>query len=219
MRAWSSFPDGTPYAMINPFMPPASSQSPPMFERELVDRFSRVHWSVVPLLFVPGALGALGYGIYLGTGPAQALGLVLAGALVWTLTEYWLHRTLFHWQPRGRFGERMHFILHGVHHQWPRDRYRLVMPPAVSIALYVLFLSGFRVLMGNAAYAFHAGFVGGYIFYDLMHYYMHHGHPKVAWIKRLRRHHMVHHSPNLASHAKFGVSCTLWDHVFRTYGE
>ena len=69
------------------------------------------------------------------------------------------------------------------------------------------------------ALAFHAGFVGGYIFYDLSHYYIHHGHPRMEWLKKLRKHHMVHHSPNLENEKKFGVSSTLWDHVFGTYTE
>jgi len=205
--------------MTNLFMPPVSKQSPPMFENAFIDKFSRVHWSVVPILYVPGAIGAFVYGWTQGVTGLAALGLVLAGILAWTLTEYWLHRTLFHWQPGGKFGERMHFILHGVHHQWPRDRFRLVMPPAVSMALYVLFLLLWLGLMGNTGYAFHAGFAIGYMFYDMMHYYMHHGHPQVEWIKKLRKHHMVHHSPNLAEHAKFGVSTTLWDHVFGTYDD
>ena len=205
--------------MTNLFMPPVSKQSPPMFENTFIDKFSRVHWSVVPILYVPGAIGAFVYGWTRGVTGLAAIGLVLAGILSWTLTEYWLHRTLFHWQPGGKFGERMHFILHGVHHQWPRDRFRLVMPPAVSMGLYVLFLMLWLGLMGNKGYAFHAGFAIGYMFYDMMHYYMHHGHPQVEWIKKLRKHHMVHHSPNLAEHAKFGVSTTLWDHVFGTYDD
>ena len=204
--------------MVNPFMPPASRTSPPMFDSPLVDRFSRVHWMVVPLIYAPAILAVLGYGFVSTDVPWLAsIGLVAAGGLAWTFTEYWLHRTLFHWQPSGSFGERMHFVLHGVHHKWPRDRYRLVMPPAVSISLYFLFLTLWIAVMGDAAYAFHAGFVSGYVFYDLMHYYMHHGHPEWEWVKRLRKHHLVHHSPNLANERKFGVSCTLWDHVFGTY--
>ncbi|HEX2676835.1 MAG TPA: sterol desaturase family protein, partial [Polyangiales bacterium] len=124
---------------------------------------------------------------------------------------------LFHWQPGGALGERFHFILHGVHHKWPRDRYRLVMPPAVSISLFWLFLALWRSLIPTHAFAFHAGFVAGYMFYDLSHYYMHHGHPRMEWLKKLRKHHMVHHSPNLENEKKFGVSSTLWDHVFGTY--
>lgn len=206
--------------MVNPFMPPCSRTSPPMFESPLIDRFSRVHWAVVPLIYLPGVLGVLGYGLLAAGTPAlSAIGLLLAGFLTWTFTEYWLHRTLFHWEPPGAFGERMHFVLHGVHHKWPRDRYRLVMPPAVSISLYWLFLALWIAVLGGAAYVFHAGFVIGYMYYDLMHYYMHHGHPRWEWVKRLRRHHLVHHSPKRAHEQKFGVSCTLWDHVFGTYGE
>lgn len=204
--------------MVNPFMPPVSRTSPPMFESKLIDRFSRVHWAVVPMLFVPGAVGTAFYGLHLAPHTvSQGLGLVLAGLLSWTFIEYWLHRLLFHWQPAGAVGERMHFILHGVHHKWPRDRYRLVMPPAVSVSLFFLFLGLWVVLLGPHGYVFHAGFVVGYMFYDLMHYYMHHGHPSWLWVKRLRRHHLMHHSPNVANEKKFGVSCTLWDHVFRTY--
>jgi len=189
-----------------------------MFESRLVDRFSRTHWAVVPILFVPAALICF----YLGTRAGGVsipvgLGMAALGGLTWTLIEYWLHRELFHWEPAGRFGERMHFILHGVHHKWPRDQYRLVMPPAVSVSLFFLFLALFSGLFGRYGLTFHAGFTVGYMFYDIGHYYMHHGRPTTEWFKKLRRHHMVHHSPNLAHEKKFGVSTTLWDHVFGTY--
>ena len=55
--------------------------------------------------------------------------LVAAGLLIWTLTEYWLHRLVFHWEPDHPIGSRLHFIIHGVHHDHPNDRLRLVMPP------------------------------------------------------------------------------------------
>ena len=190
-----------------------------MFESDFVDYFSRTHWSTVPLLYVPAIAGLL----YVGLGRGATLGSMaltaVLGFFAWTLTEYWLHRLVFHWIPAGRWGERFHFILHGVHHKWPRDRYRLVMPVAVSISLFWLFLGLFSLLLGNHAFGFHVGFVAGYLFYDLSHYYMHHGHPTSRWMKELRKHHMVHHSPNYAHEKKFGVSTTLWDHVFGTYGE
>lgn len=190
-----------------------------MFESEFIDHFSRTHWSTVPLLFVPAFAILLWLGNARGVDPASMIGLAAAGGLTWTLTEYWLHRTLFHWVPAGELGERFHFILHGVHHKWPRDRYRLVMPVAVSISLFWIFLGLFVGLFGAYGLPFHAGFLAGYLFYDLSHYYMHHGRPSSEWMKRLRKHHMVHHSPNYAHEKKFGVSTTLWDHVFGTYGE
>jgi dihydroceramide fatty acyl 2-hydroxylase len=200
--------------------PEPSRESPPMFESQLVDKFSRTHWSVVPILFVPAALASFYYGTRAdGVSLAMGVLMVAAGWLAWTLVEYWLHRELFHWTPPGAFGERMHFILHGVHHKWPRDAFRLVMPPAVSISLFFLFLWLWQATLGRYALTFHAGFTIGYMFYDVTHYFMHHGHSEWEWLRKLRKHHMVHHSPKLENEKKFGVSTTLWDHVFGTYTE
>jgi 4-hydroxysphinganine ceramide fatty acyl 2-hydroxylase len=198
--------------------PKASSESPPMFESELVDKFSRTHWSIVPALFVPAALVLL----YLSSVRTEltivgTAALVAGGLLSWTFTEYWLHRTVFHWIPGGKWGDRFHFILHGVHHSWPRDAYRLVMPPAVSITLFWLFLGTFVGTMGDLGWAFTAGYALGYMNYDVTHYRLHHVSPKTPWMKRLRKHHLAHHSPKYAHNCKFGVSTTLWDHVFGTY--
>jgi sterol desaturase/sphingolipid hydroxylase (fatty acid hydroxylase superfamily) len=202
------------------FLPQPTHESPPMFGSRFIDQFSRTHWSAVPIIFGPAVLALLWFAVaQSGLSWLAALGVAALGALAWSLTEYWLHRTVFHWQPPGELGERFHFILHGVHHKWPRDRFRLVMPPAVSISLFWIFLGLWLVLFPRIAYAFHAGFVAGYMFYDLSHYYIHHGHPQQAWLKKLRKHHMVHHSPNLENEKKFGVSSTLWDHVFGTYTE
>ncbi|HKU43329.1 MAG TPA: sterol desaturase family protein [Polyangiales bacterium] len=201
------------------FLPQPTRESPPMFESRFIDRFSRTPWWSVPLLFVPATLICLYIGFaHMHVSLLATLGLLVAGYLAWTLTEYWLHRLLFHWQPAGEFGERMHFVLHGVHHKWPRDRLRLVMPTTVSVVLFWLFLGAWLLMFGRYAYTFHAGFAIGYMFYDLSHYYMHHGHPRWRWLKDLRKHHMVHHSPKLEHEKKFGVSTTLWDHVFGTYG-
>jgi sterol desaturase/sphingolipid hydroxylase (fatty acid hydroxylase superfamily) len=116
--------------------------------------------------------------------------------------------------PKARWGERMHFLVHGVHHTWPRDKYRLVMPPAVSITLFVVFITLFLTTLGAYGWAFHAGYTLGYMYYDLTHYYIHHMRPKTAYGRRLKKHHMVHHfkTPN----GRFGVSMKLWDYVFST---
>lgn len=199
--------------------PKPTTDSPPMFESAFIDKFSRTHWSIVPLLYVPACIATFTLGIvWGGVSVVTSVALVLSGFVAWTLTEYWLHRLFFHWQPGGKWGERMHFLVHGVHHKWPRDRYRLVMPPAVSISLFWIFIGLFLWTMGGYGYAFHAGFAIGYIYYDTVHYYIHHHSPRFEWQKKLRRHHLAHHSPKYQHDCKFGVSTTIWDHVFRTYG-
>ncbi len=195
----------------------AARQSPRMFENPIIDWFSRTHFSVVPLLYVPASLALLWHSIQVGVGVGLTLILASAGFCAWTLAEYWLHRLFFHWIPKARWGERMHFLAHGVHHQWPHDELRLVMPPAVSIALFVTFLTLYVALLGQQGWAVHGGYVAGYVYYDLMHFYLHHGRPRSARLKQLRRHHLVHHfkTPN----QRFGVSTRLWDIVFGTTGE
>lgn len=194
----------------------ATPDSPRMFDSDVVDFFSRTHPAVVPMLFVPAALGLLYHSVlHLGISVAVSLALSVGGFLSWTLSEYWLHRLFFHWQPGGKWGERLHFLVHGVHHTWPKDKYRLVMPPAVSISLFFIFLALFYVTIGNPyCWAFHAGYTVGYMFYDLTHYYIHHFNPRSSYGLRLKKHHMLHHFKNPS--ARFGVSNLVWDVVFGT---
>ncbi len=192
--------------------------SPRMFESDLFDFFSRTHPLVVPILFVPAVVTLLWYGVArAGVGVGLSLPLFAGGAIVWSLTEYWLHRTFFHWIPKVSWGERMHFLVHGVHHTWPRDKYRLVMPPAVSITLFFTFFGIFHLALGTTyVWPFHAGFSLGYMTYDLTHYYIHHFKPRSEYGHSLKKHHMLHH--HKYPDAKFGVSSMFWDGVFGTKG-
>jgi sterol desaturase/sphingolipid hydroxylase (fatty acid hydroxylase superfamily) len=193
-------------------------ESPRMFESDLFDLFSRTHPIIVPLLFVPGSA----YLVYLSIARAgvawlTTLGLFVLGFVVWTLAEYWLHRLFFHWNPPGKWGERLHFLVHGVHHTWPRDKYRLVMPPAVSITLYFVFGAIFYYSIGPVySFGFHAGFVVGYMFYDLTHYWIHHFSPRTEYGRELKKNHMLHHFKDHSS--RFCVSNLVWDKLFGTSG-
>src|SRR3981081_3532668 len=190
------------------------SASPRMFDSDLLDRLSRVHVVVPLLIFVP----AIGIMFGLGAphfGPLEVVGLVLGGYLFWTLTEYWLHRLVFHFEPEKGIGARLHWIIHGVHHDHPNDPLRLVMPPSVSVPLASLFVFGFYAVLGSPTYLpFGAGFLIGYLAYDMLHYHVHHHRPTTALGKRLRELHMRHHFQN---HERgYGVSAPFWDHVFGT---
>jgi dihydroceramide fatty acyl 2-hydroxylase len=163
------------------------------------------------------------FALYQAIGPRQvpvaaALGWMFVGYLVWTLFEYWFHRLFFHLEVRGPRSERVYFYIHGVHHDWPWDHSRLVMPPSVSISIGVIAYFLHRAVFGaQAMWAPFAGFVLGYVIYDSVHWYTHAGKPRNALGKWLRREHLVHHFKESGS--RFGVSCPWWDKVFRTEGQ
>jgi len=188
--------------------------SPPMFKSPWLDRFTRVHPAVPVLIFLPAivALFALGVG---RAGFWNAVGLALGGYAVWTLTEYWLHRVVFHFEPEKGIGARLHWMIHGVHHDHPNDPMRLVMPPSASIPLALLFAALFwTVLGGHWWLPFTAGFLAGYLAYDMIHYHVHHHRPRTRVGRRLRELHMRHHFQD--DERGFGVSAPYWDHVFGT---
>ena len=189
--------------------------SPQLFDNAFLNFFSRVHPAIPAIVFVPVVIAMEWVGADRGYGALELAVLTLAGLGIWTLTEYWLHRLLFHWEPDNNFGRRMHFIIHGVHHDHPIDRMRIVMPPAVSIPLATLFFVVFSAIFGTpAAYPLFAGLIMGYLAYDYMHYHQHHHTPKTAIGKRLRAAHMRHHFQD--HRYGYGVSSPLWDFVFRT---
>src|SRR5580693_1416874 len=125
--------------------------SPPMFDSKVLDALSRVHPAVPVVIFLP-AIVALGAWALSGVSVLVALALAVAGYALWTLFEYWLHRLVFHFEPQDGFGARLHWIIHGVHHDHPNDPMRLVMPPAVSVPLSSLFVLGFYAVLGSPTF-------------------------------------------------------------------
>lgn len=191
------------------------SASPPLFGNRFLDFFSRIHPVVPALIYVPVIVLLVGLGLNDGQRVVEVVLLAAGGLALWTLTEYWLHRKLFHWQPDHPVGRRMHFIIHGVHHDHPNDKLRLVMPPGASIPLALLFFGFFYLAFGvPAAFPLFAGFLVGYLTYDYMHYYLHHFVPRGDLGKRLREQHMRHHFQD--HRFGYGVSSPIWDVVFRT---
>ena len=187
-----------------------------MFESDLLDRLSRVHPAVPVLIFLPAILVLF----ILSIGKVSALGIIgltVGGYVFWSLSEYWIHRAIFHFEPEdSAFGARLHWIIHGVHHDHPNDPLRLVMPPSVSVPLSSLFVLGFWAVLGSPLFLpFAAGFLAGYLLYDMTHYHLHHHKPK-TWVgRRLRELHMRHHFQD--DTVGFGISAPYWDKVFRTF--
>ena len=159
--------------------------SPPMFASPLLDRFTRVHPVVPVVLFAPVIAFLAVLGVQ-RAGWLPALGGAAGGYAFWTLTEYWLHRVVFHFEPEGGIGARLHWMIHGVHHDHPNDPLRLVMPPSASIPLALLFGGLFFLVLGAGAAAFTAGFLGGYLAYDMIHFHVHHHTPRTRVGRKLR---------------------------------
>ncbi len=190
------------------------SASPRMFRSNLLDRLSRVHPVVPVIIFAPAIALMARWGLS-GASVGAVVGLFALGYGLWTLLEYWLHRIVFHYEPTNGWGVRLHFIIHGVHHDHPNDPLRLVMPPAVSVPLGAFFFGLFYVTLGgDIAPALTAGFFAGYLVYDMTHYYVHHGHPRSRITRVLRERHMRHHFQD--DTRGFGVSAPYWDNIFHT---
>lgn len=187
-----------------------------MFETPLIEYFSRIHPLSPAAFWVPALVGLVGYELVSGVRPARLAVLVFAGWLFWSLTEYLLHRFVFHWIAGKPWQRRFHFIFHGVHHDFPQDAKRLVFPLGVSIPLgLAFFLAMEAALPTDAAIGLFVGFGGGYLAYDGIHYFTHHLPARSALGKYLKRYHMVHHHAGVEG--LWGVSQPLWDYVFRSY--
>jgi sterol desaturase/sphingolipid hydroxylase (fatty acid hydroxylase superfamily) len=188
--------------------------SPPMFKSSLLDRFTRVHHYVPVVIYAPVIVVLFALGID-RLGVLVALGLALGGYAFWTLTEYWMHRVVFHFEPERGIGARLHWMIHGVHHDHPNDPLRLVMPPSVSVPLAIAFYALFWLILGaDRATAFGAGFLAGYLAYDVIHYHLHHHVPRTRLGRWLRELHMRHHFQD--DERGFGISAPYWDRVFGT---
>ncbi|HEU4552322.1 MAG TPA: sterol desaturase family protein [Chitinophaga sp.] len=191
-----------------------SEESVRMFKAGWMEALSKVHFTVPLILYVPVILYCIWHAFAVaGMGILSFIGCFAAGLFLWTITEYIMHRWVFHYIPKSKWGLRLHFIFHGVHHDYPNDRLRLVLPPSVSIPLAVGFYFLFRALMGEAyLYAFYPGFVFGYLCYDISHYAFHHLNFKNKLWMKLKKHHMLHHYSDDTK--GYGVSSALWDKIF-----
>jgi dihydroceramide fatty acyl 2-hydroxylase len=188
--------------------------SPPMFDSKLLDALSRVHPLVPAIIFGPAIAVLAAWGLA-HQSVAGVIGLALGGYALWTLFEYWLHRLVFHFEPADGLGARLHWNIHGVHHDHPNDPMRLVMPPAVSMPLGAIVFGLLYAIFGvHYAPAIGAGFFAGYLVYDMTHYYLHHFRPRGRLGRMLRERHMRHHFQD--DTRGFGISAPYWDEVFRT---
>lgn len=184
-----------------------------LFKNALLERLSKISPVTVLAVYLPLIILAIWKSFALGiaTGPFAAL--FLSGIAFWTLFEYFFHRYVFHFTPHGNFQERISFLFHGVHHQYPNDKKRLVMPITLSLAIALLLFTIFGIIFGQWVWAFWAGFALGYLAYDMTHYSIHHFKPPKL-LKNIWKAHIDHHYRD--SNKGYGVSSPFWDRVFGT---
>lgn len=187
-----------------------------LFKNNFLESISKVHFAVPIFVFVP----VISYFIYVSFAERdytvfELLGCIILGFIAWTLTEYVMHRFVFHYHPTSQFGKKIHFLMHGVHHDYPNDAKRLVLPPSLSIPLTFAFYYFYSYFIGvHYTPAFFAAFLSGYLFYDISHYAIHHFKFDNKIWSAIKEYHMRHHfvDPN----AGYGVSSPVWDVIFNS---
>ena len=186
-----------------------------LFQSQYLEYLTKTHPLVIWGMYTPVLLLLPYYSINsVAFSGLEVFLIILCGMFFWTFTEYILHRFAFHYHPETEKGKRLNYILHGNHHEYPRDRERLFMPAAPSLIIASLFFIIFYLVLGKYAFPFFPGFMFGYLIYGSMHYAIHAWNPPFKWMKPLWRNHHLHHYKH--GDMGFGVSSTLWDHVFGT---
>jgi dihydroceramide fatty acyl 2-hydroxylase len=194
-----------------------------LFKSDFLEFFTHIHPAVVVIIWLPVAAFFMWRAITsvpAGASWAYIPLSFLFGMLLWTFTEYIMHRFVFHYDPKGERMQKFFFLFHGVHHAQPQLKTRLVMPPIISIPMAIVFYALFALLFGVlldlpylVAPTF-SGFIIGYLVYDMIHYATHHFPMRSRAMKYLKRYHMMHHFKTPS--ARFGVSSPVWDVVFKT---
>jgi hypothetical protein len=144
---------------------------------------------------------------------------VLAGAMLFYLTEYGTHRFMFHARP-SRFAWVRHFQhrLHYDHHVEPARLDLLflplwyVVPNALLIAAVVFGIwRDWAAVVGVLA-----GASGALLHYEWVHYIAHIPYrPRTAVGRYMKKYHLWHHFKN--EKLWFGVSNPSMDYLYRTY--
>ena len=186
-----------------------------LFKNKYLEMLTKTHPLVIWGIYLPLIIFMLYYSSNSLGFPLMRIVLIsLSGVFFWSFFEYIAHRFLFHWVSDNSRIKKFSYILHGNHHHYPRDRQRLFMPPVPSIILASAIFGIMFLFMRQNAFMFFPGFLFGYLMYGSMHYAIHAWNPPFKWMKPLWRNHHLHHYKN--EHNGYGVSSTVWDHVFGT---
>jgi sterol desaturase/sphingolipid hydroxylase (fatty acid hydroxylase superfamily) len=191
-----------------------------LFKNQYLEYLTKTHPLVIWGLYIP-IIGFMLYysSVVIQLGGVQIAVTFLSGIFFWSFFEYCIHRFAFHFVAESERAMKFVYLIHGNHHEYPRDKERLFMPPVPSLILAsvifsLMFFVGSLFNATGYVFTFFPGFMLGYLIYGTMHYAIHAWNPPFKWAKPLWRNHHLHHYKN--TELGFGVSSTLWDHVFGT---
>lgn len=192
------------------------TQSIRLFKSDFMESLTHVH-PITPLVFWSPVILWFFYRSFNSDAISIEIFSLVAvfSLLVWTFTEYTLHRFVFHYKAKSRFGKYIIFLFHGIHHDDPNDKTRLVMPPVPAVMIVsVLYFLFKQFIPGQLLNAFMGWFLIGYLIYDYIHYATHHFPMKGKTARFLKKWHIQHH--HTKEPVQYGVSNPLWDYIFRT---
>lgn len=201
------------------------------FQSDIVEYLTTCQWYIIPIVWLPiiTFFLCLSYGNFMEIGGHETWFygidmrtwmmpfLFSAGVLIWSISEYIIHRWVFHLRPPhwSRSLITLHFLFHGQHHKNPMNKNRLVFPPVPAMPFaIIIWLTCSSVFPKATGQSVLAGIAFGYVIYDLIHYYLHHGTPSIEYFKDLKNYHVKHHY--IYHEQGFGISSKLWDYPFGT---
>jgi sterol desaturase/sphingolipid hydroxylase (fatty acid hydroxylase superfamily) len=197
---------------------PKNKGSKQLFKNPILEKLSRTHISVPLTIFFVYSAALLYWNVtHTSLSAGTSIGMFFLGFITFTWIEYMVHRYVFHMGTFTALREKIQYTVHGVHHEFPKDKSRLAMPPLLSITISTVLLLLFRLVMGDFVFSFLPGMLVGYAYYLSVHYMVHVYQPPKNIFKWLWINHAVHHYKD--GEYVFGVSSPIWDYIYGTMRE
>ncbi|XP_063374361.1 fatty acid 2-hydroxylase [Cydia amplana] len=195
-----------------------------LFSSPLLEALTFTPWYLVPACWLPAILwlATHQYREHVAHDNSEVLSILqffwhlALGLFLWSIIEYSLHRWVFHLDPGKNLTMiKIHFLIHGLHHKMPFDGLRQVFPPVPALMLACIIYQPVSWFLSYPLIKLTGGLIG-YLTYDMIHYYVHHGSPADGtYLYAMKRYHSNHHFVN--HDRAFGISSEIWDHVFKTF--
>lgn len=189
-----------------------------LFKNPLLEKLARTHIAIPLIIYFIGCSALL----YLNFDRAyttvwEGVGIFFFGVITWSWFEYFMHKRIFHMSPDNKLKEWIQYTFHGVHHEYPRDKTRLAMPPAAAVIILTLLFLLLYLIIGKYVFTFLPGFIVGYSIYLMIHFAIHTFTPPKGKLGLLWINHSIHHFKD--DTVAFGVSSPIWDYILRTMPE